>query len=896
MINFYKNLRISCFILCLSLGVSTLNAQVGRLPTKQELDIKANLQQLYSTNGLSKSTPTHLLTTGPEQNCANGIPVCQQTYSQANSYTGHGTIQEVSNTCLLTQETNSVWYIFTVQNSGTFTFLLNTSNDYDYALYDITSIGCAGVPSATPVRCNFSATYGSTGLTLPTSAGNLSYSAAQAPTMPGINVTAGQTFALIIDNFSANSNGYNINFGGTAQIFDNTPPTLSALSISCNSNFFNVNFSESVLCSSIATNGSDFTITGPSGNVPVTGASGNLCSGGVSTANFATVNFNNVGLVTGTYTVSVTNGTDGNTMLDKCGNVMLATQTATFQYLGALSISATNTLVCSGGTTTLSVTIAGGIPAGVTYAWAPIGSTGSSITVNPTTNNTYLATVTYGGCSSTVSQVITVGLPPVVYVTPANASLCSGTTNLVASATMGGSPCVSCNYTWSGSSTQVDNAVASSTITGAGSGSYSVTVSSNNGCTGNTAVGNVSIVSPLALPSCNIVYASPAGGGSGLIPTSPIDIQTALTLAACNSVVIKMQIGDYTINNPLNISSFVTLEGGYDVGFTTKTSAKAIAGGFPAQGTRIIRSTLNVEGLPGFLRYTGLNINSSSSYFRIQDIRIDMPDNVAGSGLSNYGIYLGAGCNNYNITRCYIYSGNAGSGVNGPAAIAAAIGAPGSVGSNAGIGYSSPMGNSGAGGIGGGISGGTGGAIKICIGAGVGTVGNNGLTPSTGQGGGGGASGGTGGRNASAAVSGGAGGVGFSGIAGGTAGLGSSINTSSGCGFSAMTGGAGAIGSSGSVAVLVWVQMLLDIGMQHRERMVHLDLVVKVAVQVVVVELVSMQEQEVVVHQVVVHLTELELAAAAAAAAVKVALVVSVALVEVLRTVFLFLITEQMEM
>ena len=824
MIKFYKNLKISCFILVALLSINSLNAQVGRLPNKQELDIKVNLQQLYSTNGFSKSTPTHLLTTGPEQNCANGIPVCQQTYSQANSYTGFGTIQEVSGTCLSTQETNSVWYIFTVQNSGTFTFLLNTSNDYDYALYDITSIGCAGVPSATPIRCNFSATYGSTGLTLPTAGGNLSYNASQAPTMSGINVTAGQTFALIIDNFSANSNGYNITFGGTAQIFDNTPPTLSALSISCNSNYFNVNFSESVLCGSIATNGSDFTITGPSGNVPVTSASGNLCSGGASTTNYATVNFNNAGLVTGTYTVSVTNGTDGNTMLDKCGNVMLATQTATFQYLGALSISATNTLVCAGGATTLSVSIAGGTPAGVTYAWAPVSGSASSITVNPTVNNTYLATVTYGGCSSTVSQAITVGLPPVVYVTPANASLCSGTTNIVASATMGGSPCVSCNYTWSGSSTQVDNAVASSTITGAGAGSYSVTVSSNNGCSGNTAVSNVSIVSPVALPSCNIVYASPAGGGSGLTPASPTDVQTALTLAACNSVVIKMQIGDYTINNPLNISSFVTLEGGYDVGFTTKSSSKATAGGFPAQGTRIIRSTLNVEGLPNFLRFTALNINPSSSYVRIQDIRIDMPDNGVGTGISNYGIYLESGCSNYDITRCYIYSGNAGSGSSG--VVSSVVSLNGGTGGNGSAGDIDDNADAGAGGGGGGGAGATVGntggnasgsynSANNCslVGGSAGTAG------ATGGNGGAGASdpdgcssgnsnaAGTAGATSSAARSGGGGGGGASGgqgsASGGTAGNGggtlnsSTANSSGGTGGSSGGSGGGSSGSSG---------------------------------------------------------------------------------------------------
>ncbi len=791
--------NIACCFVLLLITNSSINAQVGRLPTQQELDIKANLQQLYISNSYSKAAPTHILTTGPEQNCINAIPVCQQSYSQSNSYTGHGTIQEVNGTCLTTQETNSVWYVFTVQNSGTFTFLLNTPNDYDFALYDITTIGCAGVPAAVPIRCNFSATFGSTGLTLPTAGGNLSFNASQAPTMAGINVTAGQTFALIIDNFSANTNGYNITFGGTAQIFDNTPPTLSNVVLPCNSNFFEVNFSEDVFCNSLASNGSDFIITGPSGPVTVTGALSAECSGGASITNSATVSFNNVGLVTGTYTVSVVNGSDGNTLLDKCGNTMSSTQIATFQYLGALSISATNTLVCVGGATTLSVTIAGGTPPGIVYSWAPVSASTSSITINPNVTNTYFATVTYGGCSATVSQVITIGLPPVVFVNPTNISLCSGTSTITATSTMGGSPCLNCNYTWSGSSTQVNNGVPSSVITGAGAGSYSVTVSSNNGCIGNTAVSNVSIISPSALPSCNIIYASPTGGGSGLIPTSPTDIQTALTLAACNSVIIKMLVGDYTINAPLSLSSFVTLEGGYDVGFPTKTSSKATVGGFPAQGTRIIRSTLNVEGTAGNLRYTGINVNSTSSYFRLQDIRVDMPDNIAGSAISNYGIYLGAGCNNYNITRCYVYSGNAGSGINGAPAATAVNGAVGNIGSNAGVGYSSPMGNSGAGGTGGGATGGAGGAVKIFGGSGAGTIGNNGSAPSTAQGGGGGASGGTGGRGSGNAVAGGKGGNGFSGIVGGNGGVGSTINSSSGCGYSAsMVGSNGPIGTNGA--------------------------------------------------------------------------------------------------
>ena len=169
--NNYLFKKLAGIFLLLLFCYGTSNAQTGRFPTKEEIAIKKNLENIYKSSPLKAfgNNPGHLMVTGPEQDCDNAIPVCQQSYTQSNSYTGSGSTQEVSGTCLSTQETNSVWYTFTVQNSGTFTFMLNTANDYDFALYDITTIGCAGVPAATPVRCNFSATYGNTGLTLPTS-------------------------------------------------------------------------------------------------------------------------------------------------------------------------------------------------------------------------------------------------------------------------------------------------------------------------------------------------------------------------------------------------------------------------------------------------------------------------------------------------------------------------------------------------------------------------------------------------------------------------------------------------------------------------------------------------------------------------------------------------------
>lgn len=850
MIRFYpvfqKLIVFSGIFFCMS----TLKAQQGRLPNQQELDVKEALLKQYKSNTVGKQAPGHLSVTGPEQDCDNAIPVCQQSYTQNTSYTGSGTIQEVNGTCLSSQETNSVWYVFTVQNSGTFTFMLNTANDYDFALYDITTIGCTGVPSATPVRCNYSATYGSTGLTLPASATiPLSVGAGGAPTMAGLNVNAGQTFVLIVDNFSANTNGYTLTFGGTAQIFDNNPPTISSSNFTCNGNSIRINFSEPISCNSIAANGSDFTITGPSGSVPVTGAVGNLCSSGASNTNYATVSFNNTGLPSGTYTVTVGTGTDGNSLIDKCGNNMGA-QTVTFQYLAPITVSASSASICAGTATTLSLTIPGA-PAGVTFTWSPGGATTQTISVSPSSNISYVATATYGGCSRSATQNIVITQPPVVSVNPNNISLCSGNTTIIATSSQGGSPCTTCSYTWSGTATQTDVAVPASTLNSVGAGTYSVTVSTSNGCLGNTAVSNVSILSPTSTPACNIIYASPAGGGNGLDPATPTDIVTALGMAACNNIVIKMQVGDYTINNPLNVNSFVTLEGGYNVGYTLKTSSTATTGVFPNRGTRIIRSTSNVEGPVGSQRYTGINVVAGSSYFRFQDIRIEMPDNAAGTAISNYGIYLGNSCSNYNITRCYIYSGNAGSGAPGAANTTTAnSGGNGGNGSAGNVDEDTDCGAGGGGGGGGGTTagvnggngtgnfnsanfcgaglqvGGTGGTGGATAGSGAqggsdpdacsytfgGQLGGAGATSTSIRSGGGGGGGGSGSQLSVTPISGGNGGGVFSvyganttGGAGGADGNPGAAGSTGGAGLAGVNGTVGATGAPGTDATGYWV-------------------------------------------------------------------------------------------
>jgi hypothetical protein len=174
--------------------------------------VKRKLQIVDSLNALPdgvqfKNNNMETMITGPEQDCSSAIPICQQSYFQANSYTGYGTTKEIgansnNSNCLLAGERQSVWYTFTVQNSGTFTFTINTSNDYDYSLYN-TGGNCNVVGNVAPVRCNFSADYGSTGLNTPVSgSAQISYSASDAPFMPGLNVVAGQTYVLVVDNYT----------------------------------------------------------------------------------------------------------------------------------------------------------------------------------------------------------------------------------------------------------------------------------------------------------------------------------------------------------------------------------------------------------------------------------------------------------------------------------------------------------------------------------------------------------------------------------------------------------------------------------------------------------------------------------------------------------------------
>ena len=99
-------------------------------------------------------------------------------------------------------------------------------------------------------------------------------------------------------------------------------------------------FSKPILCNSIAEDGSDFTVTGPS-PVTIAGAAG-TCNNGVS--NIILVSLASPMAAKGTYTITLKGGSDGNTLLDECEQSTPAGSSLSFNIKDTVSAAFDNQL------------------------------------------------------------------------------------------------------------------------------------------------------------------------------------------------------------------------------------------------------------------------------------------------------------------------------------------------------------------------------------------------------------------------------------------------------------------------------------------------------------------------------------------------------------------------
>ncbi len=140
-------------------------------------------------------------------------------------------------------------------------------------------------------------------------------------------------------------------------------------------------------------------------------------------------------------------------------------------------------IICTGASVTLNAS------GGGTYAWST-NEASASIIVTPTTTTTYTVTVTSNNCVSTASFTVVVNSFPTASVTPANTTICSGTSATL-TASGGGT------YVWT------TNELSSSiTVSPSISTTYTVTVS-NNGCS-STASATVNVNPSPSLSSTQV--------------------------------------------------------------------------------------------------------------------------------------------------------------------------------------------------------------------------------------------------------------------------------------------------------------------------------------------------------------------------------------------------------
>ncbi len=226
----------------------------------------------------------------------------------------------------------------------------------------------------------------------------------------------------------------------------------------------------------------------------------NLCSGGNTTltAPSGSSYLWNTGATTQSITVSPTTTTTYSITIPNGSCTDTASIMVNVTPGPTANITGNNT-ICSGSSTTLTAS------GGTNYVWDNSATT-TTISVSPTATTTYTVTVSNGICSATATLTINVNPAGAASVSPASNPLCFGDANGSANIVMTGgtSPFT---YLWSNSQT-------GQMASGLSSGTYTVMITDNNGC---TATASVTITDPSALTLILTGNNSPCSGINGSV-------------------------------------------------------------------------------------------------------------------------------------------------------------------------------------------------------------------------------------------------------------------------------------------------------------------------------------------------------------------------------------------
>ncbi len=392
--------------------------------------------------------------------CDGAIVLCGDLYTETQASFNTGNVIEATGSCNQGLEQSSVWYTFTVQADGNLSFILDPINDvddYDWGLFNITTGGCAGLGTTSPeVECNSYGDFTFNGPTGISSAnGGIGTSNGPGNTFgPPFNadlpVVVGQTYALVVMNWSNSLDGYTIDFGqSTASLYDQVPPVPISATTDCSNLTVILTFSEPIVGTSVQP--SDFTVTGPSGTIAVQSVTAN----NPTMADVFTIQLVNQVLIGGTYTLNITNTTGF--VEDACGN--LGTQSITFEISDPIDFEVATTTACNGfgGSVAVSNIIGGD----GNYTLNFNGTNQTQFNLTNVVGGNYTATITDGnGCFR--ATPVTVPNQDIQVAVPSQDSLTclNSTTEILGVEVL---PAQNVSYAWTGvglTSTTIANPIA----------------------------------------------------------------------------------------------------------------------------------------------------------------------------------------------------------------------------------------------------------------------------------------------------------------------------------------------------------------------------------------------------------------------------------------------------
>ncbi len=280
---------------------------------------------LFSIAEIINAQPCPLSSLG--QNPSTAFPVCGiATFPQtAVPICGNRRIPCPCSGTLFTDK-NPYWYKFTCFSAGTLGFVItpiNSNDDYDWQLFDITNRNPDDVytDGSLFVCCNWSSRPGNTG----TSNNNNGFINCEGPSYPNFSnmptLTLGHTYLLLVSHFTDSQIGYSLSFGGgTASITDPTDPHILSAKAACDGTQATIKINKRMKCNSLTLTGSEFSISPSTSSVIA--ASGFGCASGFDMDSIV-LTLNNP-LPPGNYTITINNGSDGNTLKDNCDRLVPA--------------------------------------------------------------------------------------------------------------------------------------------------------------------------------------------------------------------------------------------------------------------------------------------------------------------------------------------------------------------------------------------------------------------------------------------------------------------------------------------------------------------------------------------------------------------------------------------